>query len=178
MKTGIKNFITSFLVFITPILSILFLEIFFYIPRINEFYNHFRLAPFYTGIYFWLSLRRDAFTLLSAFILGIFADVLSSSTLGINMLSFLVLYLISDKIFSYFNIKKFSYSWLLFSLALLITLLFKAIIVSTFHLKLIPLNHLLLEYVLTTMLYPLIGRFYLFVENRYIHLEERYENQQ
>lgn len=177
MKTGIKNFIASFLVFITPILSILFLEIFFYVPRINEFWNYLRLAPFYTGIYFWLIMRRDIFSLLSSFILGIFADVLSSSTLGTNLLSFLVLFIISEKMFIFFNIKKFLYSWLLFSLALLITLLFKALIVSTFHLTLIPFNHLVLEFILTTMLYPLIGRFYLFIENRYIHLEERYENQ-
>ena len=176
MKTGIKKFFTSFAIFNVPIISILFLEILVYIPRLNDFWNFLRFSPFYIGIYFWLSLRPDIFNIFSAFILGIFADVLSSNALGINILSFLILYIISAKMFSFFNIKKYSYSWMLFSLDILLTLLFKAIIVSIFYQSIIPFNFLFFEYILTISLYPIVGRFYLYIEHRYIHLEERYEN--
>jgi len=176
MKTGLKKFLTSLAIFIVPIISILFLEILVYSSRSNDFFNFLRFAPFYIGIYYWLSLRPDIFNIFSAFLLGIFADVLSTNMLGINILSFLILYLISSQIFSYFNIKKFTYSWLLFTLSLFITLIFKSIIVSIFYRKLIPFNFLFIEYILTSSLYPIIVRFYLFIEKRFIHLEERYEN--
>ena len=117
MKNSINNIFTNIGIFFVPILSILFLEIFSYCPRSNPFWNFMRLAPFYIGIYTWISIRHDAFNLISAFILGIFADVLSGSPIGINIMSFFVLYLISSRILFYFNIKKFSYSWILFSVA-------------------------------------------------------------
>ena len=175
MKNSIKNFLTQMTIFFVPVLSILFLEIFLYAPRTNPFWNFMRLAPFYIGIYIWISMRHDAFNLISAFILGIFADVLSSSPIGINIMSFLVLYFISARILFYFNIKKFSYSWILFSLASLATLIFKAILISVFYRKLIPLNFLFIEFALTVALYPIITPFYVWVERRFIHLEDRYE---
>ena len=175
MKNSIKNIFTHVGIFLVPILSILFLEIFLYCPRSNPFWNFMRLTPFYIGIYTWISIRHDAFNLISAFILGIFADVLSSTPIGINIMSFFILYLISSRILFYFNIKKFSYSWILFSLASLITLIFKAILLSVFYRKLIPLNTLFIEFALTVALYPIITPFYVWVEKRYIHLEDRYE---
>lgn len=175
MKNSIKNILTHIIIFFVPILSILFLEIFLYAPRSNPFWNFMRLTPFYIGIYTWINIRQDIFTLLSAFILGLFADVLSSTPIGINIISFLALYIISSKILFYFNIKKFSYSWILFSLASIITLIFKAILISAFYRKLIPLNFLLLEVALTIALYPIISPFYVWIERRYIHLEDNYE---
>ncbi len=177
MKTGIKHFFTTSILFIIPILSIMCVEILAYIPRINEFWNFLRLSPFYIGIYFWLRIRPDIFNIFSAFILGIIADILSSSILGINILSFLILYLVSSYILSYFNIKKFTYSWLLFLLALLITIIFKSTLLSLTYKTLIPLHLVIYEFLLTFALYPIIGRFYHYIEYNYIHLEERYENQ-
>lgn len=177
MKTGIKHFLTTSILFIIPILSIMCVEILAYIPRINEFWNFLRLSPFYIGIYFWLRIRPDIFNIFSAFILGIIADILSSSILGINILSFLILYLISSYILSYFNIKKFTYSWLLFLLALLITIIFKSTLLSLTYKTLIPIHLAIYEFLLTFALYPIIGRFYHYIEYNYIHLEERYENQ-
>lgn len=177
MKTGIKHFLTTSILFIIPILSIMCVEILAYIPRINEFWNFLRLSPFYIGIYFWLRIRPDIFNIFSAFILGIIADILSSSILGINILSFLILYLISSYILSYFNIKKFTYSWLLFLLALLITIIFKSTLLSLTYKTLIPIHLAIYEFLLTFALYPIIGRFYHYIEYNYIHLEERYENE-
>ena len=177
MKTGIKHFLTTSILFIIPILSIMCVEILAYIPRINEFWNFLRLSPFYIGRYFWLRIRPDIFNIFSAFILGIIADILSSSILGINILSFLILYLISSYILSYFNIKKFTYSWLLFLLALLITIIFKSTLLSLTYKTLIPIHLAIYEFLLTFALYPIIGRFYHYIEYNYIHLEERYENQ-
>lgn len=177
MKTGVKHFLTASMLFIVPILSIMFIEILIYLPRTSEFWNFLRLSPFYIGIYFWLRIRPDIFNLFSAFILGIIADVLSSSILGINILSFLILYLISSYILSNFNIRKFTYSWLLFLLALLITIIFKTTLISLTYKSLIPLHLAIYEFLLTFALYPIIGRFYHYIEYNYIHLEERYENQ-
>ena len=175
MKSALKTFFTTIYIFLIPLLSIMFLELIAYIPRNTSFWNFIRIAPFYTGIYFWLSLRPDAFNLLSAFILGIISDILNGSTLGINVLTFLVLYLVSTQIFIYFNIKKFTYSWILFLLAIFITLIFKTIIVSFSYHTLRPLNYLALEFMLTFAIYPVCSRFYSWVEKKYIHLEERYE---
>jgi rod shape-determining protein MreD len=175
MKRSIKNIFTSIGFFLVPIISILFLEIFLYAPRSNPFWNFMRLTPFYIGIYTWISIRQDAFNLISAFILGVFADVLSSSPIGTNIMSFLLLYIISARILFYFNIKKFSYSWILFSLAFFITLIFKAILLSIFYRKLIPLNFVFVEFFITIALYPIITYFYVWIERRFIHLEDRYE---
>jgi cell shape-determining protein MreD len=177
MKTGLKKFFTSLGIFFVPILSILILELIFYLPRNNNFYNFLRLAPIYSGIYFWLSLRKDIFNIFSVFILGIIADVITSTIIGINILTFLFLYIISSKMFTYFNIRHFTYSWLLFATSLFLSLAFKAITISIFYKSLPPLSSILFEYILISTLYPLIARFYLYTELRFIHLEASYENQ-
>lgn len=175
MRNAVKNFFTTIGVFLVPIASIITLELLLYIPRSGGFWNFLRLTPFYAGIYFWQSQRPDAFNMISAFILGIFADVLSNTPLGVNIAAFLFLYILSVYLSSLFNVKKFSYSWLLFFVATLATFLFKAIAVSIFYRRLIPLNFLLFEFSLTFTLYPLWARIYIWAERRYIHLEERYE---
>lgn len=175
MITGIKNALSSVWIFLIPILSIIILELCLYIPRATTFWNFIRLASFYAGIYFWQVQRPDAFNLFSTFILGVFADVISATPVGINIVSFLLLYGLTFWLSEYFNIKKFSYSWLLFSAVVLITLLFKAVAVSIFYRTVIPANFLLFEFLLTITLYPLLIRFYMWAELRFIHLEERYE---
>lgn len=175
MKTGLKNFFASVMAYGVPILSILLLVLICYIPRSNAFWNFLRFSPFYAGIYFWQSLRPDAFNSLSTFLLGILADVLSGAPLGVNIMSFLMLYMLSYGLSIRFNIKKFSYAWLLFTLAILPTLASKAILISVFYRTLIPLNFLLFEFLLTAALYPLFARIYILIERRCIHLEEQYE---
>lgn len=175
MKRTLKNICTTASLFFIPILSIIALELLLYIPRSSGFWNFLRLTPFYAGVYFWQSQRPDAFNMISAFILGIIADVLSSTPLGVNIATFLFLYLASIYLSSWFNVKKFSYSWLLFMLATFCTLLFKALTVSVFYRRLIPLNYLVFEFLLTFTIYPLWARFYIASERRFIHLEERYE---
>ncbi len=175
MKSAIKNFLATIGIFLVPILSIIALELLLYLPRSGGFWNFMRLTPFYAGIYFWQSQRPDAFNMVSAFVLGIFADVLSSTPLGVNIAAFLFLYILSVYLSSWFNVKKFSYSWLLFLAATLATFLFKALAVSIFYRRLVPLNSLRFEILLTITLYPLWARCYIWAERRYIHLEERYE---
>jgi len=170
-----KSFAAAVFLYLVPLLSVLVLECAFYVPRFSAFLNFLHPAPLYAGIYFWLSTRPDAFSLISAFILGICADVLSASPVGINVLSFLLLYGLTLWLSGYFNIKKFAWSWLLFFVVSLITLLFKALVVSAFYRRLIPLNTLLFEFLPTVMLYPLLVRYYMWTERRFIHLEERYE---
>lgn len=171
----IKNFCAIIATYIIPAISIILIDLLFYIPQSSEFWNLIRLIPFYTGIYFWLSQRPDAFNGISAFLLGLFSDVISATPLGINIMTYLFLYFLSMRLSSYFNIKKFSYSWLLFSLAMFLTILFKFSIASIFHRAWIPLNPTMLEYLLTITFYPLLARYYMWVELRYIHLEDRYE---
>lgn len=178
MKSSIKNFLSNSAAFLVPIFSTLCLVILLYLPRGDSYWNFLRQAPFYAGIYFWQSQRPDAFNFISAFILGVFADVLGGVMLGINIFSFLVLYLVSIFLSERFNIKRFSYSWLLFSSALLITMLFKGAIISVFFRQLLPLNLLGIEFLLTLAVYPLLARVYILIERRFIHLEERYEKVQ
>ena len=173
--TTLKNFIAGIGIYAVPVISIMAMVLVFYIPRFTEFWNYLRLAPFYAGIYFWLSQRPDAFNGFSAFILGIFADVISASPLGVNIMGFLVLYFLASRFSNNFNIKKFSYSWLLFAIAAFISMLFNALIVSAFYRAFVPLNLLVFEYLLTITLYPILARFYIWVEERCIHLEEQYE---
>lgn len=175
MKAGIKNFLTTVGMYLVPLTGIFALTLLLSVPRSTGFWNFLRFTPFYAGIYFWQSQRPDAFKLLSAFILGILADVLGGVPVGVNIMSFMVLYLVSAQLSAYFNIQKFLYSWLLFILATFLTFLFKSLTVSIFYRKLIPLNYLLFEFLLTIALYPLWARSYMWIERRFIHLEDRYE---
>lgn len=175
MKTGLKNFSSTFWAMLVPLLSIMILVIILYIPRGIGYWNFLRQAPFYAGIYFWQSQRPDAFNFLSAFVLGVIADVLGGLPLGINITSFLALYLLSIRIIRHFNIQRFSYSWFWFFIAVLITMIFKSAIVSALYRRIIPINPLLFELSLTIALYPICARFYIWSERRFIHLEERYE---
>ena len=52
---AIKNFFAGIGVYAVPVLSIMAMVLVFYIPRFTEFWNYLRLAPFYAGIYFWIS---------------------------------------------------------------------------------------------------------------------------
>ena len=54
---AIKNFFAGIGVYAVPVLSIMAMVLVFYIPRFTEFWNYLRLAPFYAGIYFWISQR-------------------------------------------------------------------------------------------------------------------------
>lgn len=170
-----KNFCASVATYLTPPLSIILIDLLFYIPRSSDFWNFIRLVPFYTGIYFWSSQRSDAFNGISAFLLGIFADVMSANPLGINIMTFLCLYFLATRLSAYFNVKKFSYSWLLFALAIVIAITFKFLITSIFNRMWIPINAATLELMLTITLYPLLASCYIWIERRYIHLEDRYE---
>ncbi len=173
--SSLKNFLINLNVFIIPLLSILIMVLILYVPRYSEFWNLLRSVPFYTGIYFWLSQHPDAFNSISAFILGIFADIIAGTPLGISIITFLVLYFCGLYLSAYFNVKKFTYSWLLFILITGITLLFKGSLVCAFYRAFIPLKPLVFEFLLIATLYPLLTRFYIWMERRFIHLEESYE---
>ena len=148
MKSFIKNFLSATTNFIIPLISIIALVLCFYIPQANGYWNFLHLAPCYTGIYFWQSQRPDIFNIFSAFILGIIADVCEGTPLGINVLSFLLLYIISTQFSLRFNIQKFSYSWLLFGAAILITLFFKMLMSSIMYRHFVPINLLIIELLL------------------------------
>lgn len=175
MKNGIKKLLNEANTFFIPILSVLILTLLFYLPRNTSYWNFLHFSPFYAGIYFWQSQRPDIFHSFSAFVLGIFADVMEGTPIGINITTFLILYLISVKFSARFNIRRFSYSWLIFSTELLLTLLFKAIITSILYRQIIPLNLFFMEFLLTAALYPLLARIYIWTERHYIHLEDTYE---
>jgi len=175
MKSSLKNFLTSAKVLFVPTFSIMTLVILLYIPRSSSYWNFLRQAPFYIGIYFWQSQRPDAFSLVSAFILGLFADVLGGVPLGTNIMTFLVLYILSVQCSQRFNVKRFSYSWLLFSAIIFLTIILKAVLISIFYRQMVPLMALMMEWLLTVALFPLIARIFIWVEKQYIHLEERYE---
>ena len=175
MKRFLKNIFQETAVLLIPLISILGLILLFSIPRAGGYWNFLRQAPFYAGIYFWQSQRPDAFNIFSAFVLGIFADVLEGAPLGIDIMSFLILYIIAVKITTQFNIQRFSYSWLLFSAAIIVTFIFKSLIVSAFYRRFIPLNLIVVELALIIAAYPLFARIYMWIERRFIHLEVRYE---
>ena len=175
MINSLKNFFISCLIYFVPLLSIIGVVLILYIPRSNEFWNFLRTAPLYTGIYFWSTTRSDIFNLLSAFFLGIMADIIGSTPLGVNIITFLTLYTLSIKLSDYFNIQKFFYAWILYTVILLITFIFKTILICTFYRQIIPLHFLAFEFFLNIMIYPLTIRLFAKIERRFIHLEERYE---
>ncbi len=175
MKNGIKNFLTEITAFLIPIISTIIFVLILYIPRSANCWILLRQAPFFAGIYFWQTQRPDIFSIFSAFILGILADVMGNTPLGIDIMTFLMLYIISMQLSLRFNAKKFSYSWFLFALACLLTFIFKALIASILYRQLIPLSLLFIELLMTIAIYPLIAHVNSWIERRYIHLEERYE---
>lgn len=140
-----------------PLLVSLFMILFSYIPLSSSLANNARPLVGLLCIYFWLIYRPDLFNLFSVFILGLTADILSATPLGINIFSFLIMYLLVTNFLRYLNGKPFIVLWFGFALFLLPVILSKWLLLSIFYSSFMPAMLLLFSYLITVCFYPIIN---------------------
>lgn len=157
---------------ILPLLCSVFFLLLIYIPI------HIPLSPLFRPdvsmicIYFWVLYRKDLFGILSTVVLGIIADILSSSPDGLNIFTFMLVFTLSSTFGSYVNTKPFIISWVGFAIITLVSLLVKWLLVSIFYSSFLPFNGVITAYFATVFLYPLISRINIYVQNKFLAGED------
>ena len=122
-------------------------------------------------LYFWVLYRSDLFSILCVLILGVVSDSLSGTPFGLNLLVFVVAYILTLTYGSYVNTKPFFISWIGFALVFLLVLFLKWILLSIYHKTFLLTEHIALTYVTTVLIYPLMARINIFVQNKYLRFE-------
>ncbi len=123
-------------------------------------------------VYFWLLYRLDLFGVVSTLLLGLVVDSLSGVPLGTNICVFMLVYLLTMMISSYVNTKPFMISWLVFALIALAAFLFKWILFCVYYRVFLTLPNILTTYLVTVLIYPLIARLNMALQNRYLKTSE------
>lgn len=155
-----------------PFLSSVILLLIAYIP------GHLPLSKFLRPdiglicVYFWALYRQDLFGPFSAFILGGIADSLSSVPLGLNIFAFVFVFAATGTTGSYVNVKPFIASWGIFSLIAFAAIVLKWLLISIFYSRFLPFGTIFVGYIATVLLYPLIARLNIFIQNRFLAKEE------
>ena len=119
-------------------------------------------------IYFWVLYRLDLFGIVSTILIGVVVDSLSGLPLGMNICVFLFVYLLTITLAGYVNTKPFVSSWLCFSLIAFLAFVLKWFLFCVYFRTLLTLPHIFMTYVSTILIYPLIARLNMFIQNRYI----------
>ena len=123
-------------------------------------------------VYFWASYRRDLFGIGSAFFLGLITDCLSLSPIGLNVMANMTAFLLTNIFRGYVNTRAFTVSWSGFALVALGAYAFKWLVASFYYSTFLPLPGICLGYATTLLLYPLIARINIFVQNWLLSEEE------
>lgn len=138
------------------VLSLVFV-LFNYVPSNLGYPNIIRPEIGCICVFYWVLYRPDLFNMVAIFFLGFVSDVISSAPLGINIISFLVIYLIVSNKFSFFNSKPFNVIWFCFALIILFVEFIKWLLVSVYYAKFIPLGILFFTVLFTIACYPVIS---------------------
>lgn len=123
-------------------------------------------------VYFWALYRQDLFGAVSAFILGFVADSLSAVPIGVNCFSFMFVFTLASTFGSYVNSKPFALSWGGFAVISLLAFIIKWLLCSVFYSKFLALGGVFIAYLASVLLYPLIARLNMYIQNRFLANEE------
>lgn len=171
MRNSLKDKFRLFLYHRIPLLETVLLMFLFYMP-INFFDLHnVRPVVGVICIYYWTLKRRYMFGYASAFCIGFLMDIYSSTPLGINVLTMMLLVLITDVVSRYFKAASFSVNWLVFSLVCLATCFIKWIIFYLYFTKFLPIKEVLLNLFSTIMFYPIVVFINVWVQNNILPKE-------
>lgn len=123
-------------------------------------------------VYFWASYRQDLFGIGSAFFLGMVADCLSLSPLGLNISVNMTTFVLTNIFRSYVNTRLFIVSWGGFALVAFGAYGSKWLIASVYYSKFLSLAGVCLGYAATLLIYPLIARLNIYIQNLFLTSEE------
>lgn len=123
-------------------------------------------------IYFWTFYRADLFSVAAVVALAILTDMLSASPLGLNLFAYLCVYLLTKVFANYINSGSFIISWVGFALIALFVFGIKWLLMSCYVRTFLGFNNILLTLLTTLLIYPLIARINIFLQNRYLISDE------
>ncbi len=158
-----------------PFLSTLFFVLVDYVPF------HIPLAHYLSPdlacccVYFWVLYRLDLFGIFSVALLGMICDALSGAPFGMNIFVLTLVYLLTITYGRYVNTKPFIISWIGFALVLLAAFCMKWLLVLIYEHTLLSFWHVLISYIVTVLVYPMLARINIFIQNRYLSNEELFD---
>ncbi len=155
-----------------PLISAIFLMLIAYVPIHIPFSKFLRPDVGMICVYFWALYRRDLFGPISVAILGIIIDSLGAVPCGVNMFVFIFIYVMSVTYGTFVNTKPFVISWLGFAIISFIAFFVKWLLMSVYYSLFLSVPGIFIGYIATVLLYPLIARLNVFIQNRLISNEE------
>lgn len=155
-----------------PLLSSILLLLVIYIPVHLPLSRFLRPDVGMICVYFWALYRQDLFGAVSVFILGLIADSLSAVPLGLNIFAFMFVYVFGSTFSSYVNMKPFAVSWLGFALISFLAFAVKWLLASFFYSQFLVFGSILIAYLATVCLYPLIASLNILIQNKCLANEE------
>jgi len=151
-----------------PILSALGLVLIAFIELHLPFLHSLRPDVACISVYFWVLYRLDLFGIFSTFFLGLIVDSLSGAPFGMNVFVLSLVYVLTISYGSYVNTKPFLISWLGFAAVFFAALVFKWVVFSVYYRVFLSFWHIFITYAVTVLIYPLIARLNMFLQNRYL----------
>lgn len=154
-----------------PLLSTLILMFISFVPMNFVQLDYFRPLIGLLCVYYWTLKRNDLFSYCSAFIIGFFMDVYSSSPLGLNILLMLSVTMITWHLAHYFQGVSFGAGWFIFGLVGLGVMLFKWLLLMMYFGRILPVTEAFFNYLSSVMFYPLIVLINIKLQNKFLPQE-------
>lgn len=123
-------------------------------------------------VFFWSLYRQDLFGYCSVFILGFLAGSMGCSPLGLNIFAYLFIYVLCKIFGDLINMKSFLVNWIGFALVTGVAIFLKWILASIYYHQFLASKGIFAVYVMTLLLYPLLARFNMFLQNRFLAEED------
>lgn len=124
-----------------------------YLPGYSSVRPYLMLVP----VFYWAVYRPEDFSVLSAFLFGLFLDFLDGTPLGVNTLVFTLFYLILQTQRRYLIGKSFSFVWFGFAVLSFGAYFFKWLFVSINYAAFTPVLTAFISYVLLLLCYPVLS---------------------
>lgn len=124
-----------------------------YLPGYSSVRPYFVLVP----IFYWAVYRPYDFSILSAFVTGLFLDLLDGTPLGINTLVFTLFYLVTKTQRRYLTGRSFVFVWFGFAVLSFGAYFLKWLFVSISYAVFTPIGIAFISYLLLLLCYPLIS---------------------
>ena len=124
-----------------------------YLPGYSSVRPYLTLVP----VFYWAVYRPEDFSVLSAFLFGLFLDFLDGTPLGVNTLVFTLFYLILQTQRRYLIGKSFAFVWFGFAVLSFGAYFFKWLFVSINYAVFTPISTAFISYILLLLFYPVLS---------------------
>ena len=151
-----------------PLSSTIILTLLFLSPNSFSFWSYMTPSITMCCVYYWLINRPENFDLASVYIIGALEDLLSTTPLGVNIITLLVIYIIISNQEKFFYRKTFDVTWWSFSIVAAISFVIKWVIISIYYQKAIPVDLMILSYCMTFVLYPIIAMINNYLKEKFL----------